>query len=409
VADETSSAAGSDERAAATLSRVLAGSTAMLLVLTRPLWTGAGLPKVPWFSWMPRFVEPIDALACAALPVALTAAAVGLRTRFALTAATAIALPLVAGDQHRLQAWMYQFLLLAFVLVMLEPRQALTAARLLTASIYVHSGLSKFDVSFHAGTGRQFVSVLLDPDQTPGALVTPLILSMPLGELLIGLAFLQPSTRRIGLVAATVMHAALVGLLGPWGLNHHGPVLLWNLYFVAQNLILFGQVRTLRTPHSEIAALRSAFRTPCSAIVWSVVCAAMVLPSVERWGLWDVWPSWGLYASHDERTYVYVTGPGVDELPQSMRAHLLTADEGWRRLDLAAWSLAVRGCPTYPSNRAMLGLADGLARRHPHLHWRVVLLGRAGWISGSRDREVLDGSEAIRARAAGFALNATGG
>ena len=142
-------------------------------------------------------------------------------------------------------------------------------------------------------------------------------------------------------------------------------------------------------------------------VAWVFALAAL-LPFGERWGTWDTWPSFAVYASHNERVEIYIHQDDAQALPASVRRHLLDAGGGpWLRLDLSGWSRRERGVPIYPQARVGVGVAEGLATRYRSLHpIRVVVLGRAGRFDGRRASETLVGRESLRRAAGRYRVNA---
>ncbi len=63
---------------------------------------------------------------------------------------------------------------------------------------------------------------------------------MPAFEMAVSLLLIFRKTRRIGLVGAVAIHAALLAILGPWGLDHSTIVLVWNGALILEDLLLFG-------------------------------------------------------------------------------------------------------------------------------------------------------------------------
>jgi hypothetical protein len=176
---------------------------------------------------------------------------------------------------------------------------------------------------------------------------------MPAAEILIGLGLIVRKTRRIALAGAIVQHLALLAILGPWGLKHSGNVLLWNAALIVENLLLFG--RELDKPIESARASRLGSATKLALAV------VLLMPLTERLGFWDVWPSFALYAGHVERIEVFIQEDELPGMPASLRA-CATGSGPWWRLDLTAWSRAIRGTPVNPQARACLGIAEGLAR-----------------------------------------------
>jgi hypothetical protein len=276
-------------------------------------------------------------------------------------------------------------------------------------SLYFYSGLSKLDASFCQELGNLFLTTALrptglDPAGWPATWRIAAILAMPVGELAVAAALLVPRTRRLGLAAALVLHAALLGILGPWGLDHSTIVLVWNAAMMAEVAILFGPKEPAPSPANTSSENAGWLGVLARLVFW----AGVVLPLGERWGWLDTWPSHALYASHAERTDVFVLDEQGDELAPELRAHFGPPGfDGWRRLDLTAWSRAVRGVPVYPQGRACNGLAEAIAARYRgRVLIKVVQWSRAELWTGRRARVECLGGEAIRRYGARFSVNA---
>ena len=154
------------ERTAAFLSRVLSLAALLLIATTWPLWTAqTEFPRIPFvgiFRGVPGWLERAAlGVACCALVLALVAGSSRRMGRWSLVAFAGAITFLALADQHRLQPWAYQFLLLALVLAVLPAGEGIAWARLLTASIYFYSALSKLDHTFLESAGGQIVAGLL--------------------------------------------------------------------------------------------------------------------------------------------------------------------------------------------------------------------------------------------------------
>ena len=151
---------------------------------------------------------------------------------------------LALADQHRLQPWAYQFLLLALVLAVLPVSEAIAWGRLLTASIYFYSALSKLDGTFLESGGGQIVAGLLTflhaADQLSELSQRVLAGTLAVGELLVAIGLCWRRSRRAAFLASLVMHVLLLAALGPWGAQNKPGVLLWNVFFIVQNVVIFG-------------------------------------------------------------------------------------------------------------------------------------------------------------------------
>ena len=398
---------------AARLRATVAVATFVMLALSWPLWTAPDetFPRVPFVRGAAWPDEPPAAAWLVYAILLTTVAAAALPARggtWALGASTLLLIALVLQDQHRFQPWVYQYVVLALVLIGLAPARALRYARWWFAGLYFYSGLSKLDVSFTRETGASFLAALAGPLGQHPALWSErvrdaAILAMPAAEMLVAVLLIDPQMRRAGLAGALLIHAALVAILGPWRLGHSTIVLLWNVAMMFEVWVLFGPAVA---PQGEpMAAERDPKAAPVVAILF---WAAFVAPLGERWGLLDAWPAHALYASHVERTAVFLYDDARGAYPETIRRHLAMTGEGpWQRLDLTGWSRAVRGTPVYPAGRACNGLAEALAARYggPHpvrvLHW-----SRADRWNGRRELVECVGLDAIRRQGDRYWLNA---
>jgi len=134
---------------------------------------------------------------------------------------------------------------------------------------------------------------------------------------------------------------------------------------------------------------------------------SMVLPATERFGVWDHWLSWALYAPHSSRVELYVAPTVVDQLPAELRARIdVDPAAVWVRVPIAKWSLDNLGSPIYPQARFELGVARYLAARiEPEFAIRAELLGTANRLNGQRSRAELLGRPEIERAADWFWLN----
>jgi hypothetical protein len=332
-----------------------------------------------WRLWIPH--QKIPAVPAAAvlskLPDALqwlllvstlaTAAIWGLRTNNSRVAATVFAgslASLLALDQLRWQPWAYQAWLFIVVIALAQPSQATRWLQWLAIGMYFHSGISKLDYEFGTTLGQQFLATLLgfgglQLESLSENARRPLALLFPMVELLLAGLLCSRRTARFGVIVAVFMHLATIAILGPWGLGHQSGVLIWNIWMAMQTPVLFWPIATSTAskPPPERKAPRGDY------IAAALVIAAIVLPFSTRWGWWDTWPSWGLYAPGAERSTVLVHELGLTRLPPQIQNHV-RGDETWRQLKLDQWVLSEFGAPLYPQNRVRLALALAMLDRH---------------------------------------------
>jgi len=277
----------------------------------------------------------------------------------------------VVFDQHRLQPWAYQFALAFLILTWLKPERALRMLRLFVISIYFYSAISKCDASFVQTLGRQLAEGLFSSVGISTRFWEPETLgwiaaAFPLGEMLVAAGLFFRRTRTPALVAAIGMHVSLMLAIGPWGLNHYQGVLIWNVYFIIQDLLLFMKNPALeRRPAasndtqavSGSLSPRRVFGSERVALLLGWL--AILAPALEPTGYFDHWPAWGLYASRHDRVLLLVDEDARSRLPASLQPFIDSPRplSRWCRVRVERWSLAELGAPLYPQARFQVGTA----------------------------------------------------
>ena len=339
-----------------------------LIAATWKLWTPqTEFPQVPLFGWagsLPRFV---DWLAFGVLLGSLATVVWKVDSRRSWLAFVISMSALIVLDQHRLQPWAWQLLLMAICWSSAYAGQVFNLPHmLLTISIYFWSAVSKFDAGFYASHGQTLVetlfqSVSLNAAGWPASVKWWLAFSLPLGELLVAVGLCWPRTRRAALIAATALHVGLILALGPLGLGHRPGVLLWNIAFIGHDWLLFGAQSSgaakVTRSVSEGVTSPTSF-TPSLTLRVTFIGFACVWPITARWGLCDHWLAWSVYSTRIERVGVTLTDEGVRRLPESAR-RLATDGELW----LDRWSLSALDVPVYPQLRFQFGVVEGLRKR----------------------------------------------
>lgn len=280
----------------------------------------------------------------------------------------------IAFDQHRLQPWAYQFAIGFLLLTCLKPPRAVRLFRLFVISIYFYSALSKCDASFIQTLGPQLVKGLftgigVSTEYWTERSLTLIAGSFPVAEFLIAVGLLIHCTRKWALWVAISMHACLILAVGPWGLNHHGGVLVWNIYFILQDLILFSGLLSLRhsgeaVPSQADFSLSFKHSTGREKGIMAIVWFVMLAPLLEPIGYFDHWPAWGLYASSHDRVTLLVDEEAKSQLPPALQPFVDPPRpfSPWCRVRVDRWSLAELGAPVYPQARFQLGVAIAISK-----------------------------------------------
>jgi hypothetical protein len=414
------------------------------------------LPNGPNFS-VPLFVYRC-VVCCALVVMCVGAVAAGLggfsqrlhRWSWCYAAGFLI---LVSCNTHCLQPWAYHWLALSGLFLLASPddlasqRRAKYWARNLTIGVYFWSALSKFDAQYNFTVGAEMLQQILkwlsnlthnqgvDTATTSQILIDSQSLSVsprwqqlgywpllfPCGELGIAALLCIRRTAHWGAWGALFMHLLLFFVLGPWGLGHKPGVLLWNAFFAIQGPLLFGG-RPARLSSMEItfpapptssptdSSTRSPKRKPVIAnLAIFVVMAMLFLPSIERWGWWDHWPAWGLYAPHSSRASLLIPADQLQRLPESLQRQFPRSppedSTTWLRVPMERWSLETLGVPIYPQARFQLGVAQAVAQRLDDPEdARLELFSVARRQDGERQKQTCYGLNAMSAAESQFWL-----
>ncbi|QDT33004.1 MauE/DoxX family redox-associated membrane protein [Thalassoglobus polymorphus] len=387
--------------------------TLLLLLVTHSLWmqlNSTASPQIPWFEFLCQFPQTIERGFLAALVLAaillIFSASESLTRRVIRVVYFVSFTGLVLLDQHRLQPWTLQLLLFSIVLSLAPRRDGLSCCRALVIILYAYSAISKIDLAFLDGQGQLLLDGLLKPfgvdnemwsRQTKRALAA----SFPVGELLVACLLVPQRTRGIGLVGATLMHLMILVALGPWGLNHENGVLIWNVYFLFQNFILF------RKP-SEAAESDPSPRKASSWIAIGVTGLFAILPSLENWGWYDHWPAWAVYSARPERVEVLVDESIVASLSPSLQSLCGRPAPLDVRVPIVLdrWSFQTRDCPIYPQARYRVALANALLRKQVDSQSITIEISSTpNRFTGKREKHVFHGWKEIDQLRKNYRLN----
>ena len=413
----------SDESAShASLVRLLSAGHLSLIVATFPLWRPQRLfPQVPLISIagrIPEFVEwGLLGILIASIGVMLFPARPQPRRIACLIMGLSTFL-LVLIDQHRLQPWAWQFIILSLVLATSDNATSRTSWQWLIISIYAWSAWSKMDQGFFISHGRflleglaKSIGLTQGTKFWPEWLLGSATISIPVFEMLVAFGLAWPATRRFAVILAAMMHVTLLLALGPFGHGHQPGVLFWNLFFLIQNGLLFRRGPTTEQPLSTTPST-SAIQIRNSLAHLAVV-AAMAWPSVESFGLCDHWPAWAVYAAKPERVTVYVDANEISQSLQSgdfdsLKTYLgpQTTMDDWQTFRIDRWSLETVHAPIYPQDRFQIGVAIGLTRMLSLHQIRVVVEGPANRWTGQRTIRAYTGRESLIALDGTFRCNA---
>ena len=183
----------------------------------------------------------------------------------------------------------------------------------------------------------------INPEIAAGQIGEILCHALNVGELAIGILLTMPKSRGYGISLAMLLHSTLLLALGPFGLQHHWGVLIWNLCFLCLIPVVF-------------AGPYAGLKTIGPVSNWRYFCATTLVwlfPLSGLFGIADNWPSWQLYSTRPESWTLQIRQQDLSKLPESLRPHVTppTPFDDLIYVKLDRWSLAETGSPMYPQSR----------------------------------------------------------
>ena len=400
-----------------TIDRWVAAGTIVLIWATWRLWLGdrTTVPMIPRLEILrgsPAVSDGFRIVTVVAWLVALLAALLIRRTARRRVAWAAVAIAsgtLMMADELMTQPWVYLTCIDAVLLATLGTHRrsgATTWMRWVTISLYAYSAAGKFDFQFAHTTGSELLSALTwgHSDAWATGTVAATTMVLPTFELGVAALFACGKPKWIPAVAATLLHGGLIATLGPWSLGHSMGVLVWNAVMIGRAWLL---IRSQSC--SASARIRNAYDAPttsCSkthpavrVIGIGVAVVVLVMPTTERWGVWDHWPSWSVYAPHTSRVVVRLPQPIAEQVAIDRPAWQFVRSTSGNdadaltmvRMDLSATVLNELAVPIYPQSDYQLSLLRRWAESEPRLATATVeTLGIADRWRGDRTRRRVD-------------------
>jgi hypothetical protein len=391
--------------------RIWAGFGIALFVATWKLWTPQQVfPQIPLFEFATTVPSIVDWVAFAGVLISLVLVLLTRKTDsntsswpFVLFVATLFML--FSLDQHRLQPWAWHWFVFALILSLVQIRDAIFWFRWIVISIYVYSAVSKFDYQFTHSVGLEMLHAItswvgIQIDDLPVGIASRVVSLFPATELLIGIGLMFRAMRVVFGWVAIMLHVGLMMILGPCGLGHQSPVLVWNAFFAVQAYWLF-----VRHGESGDSLAVIATKTP---VVSAFALMVIVFPATCSFGGCDHWLAWELYAPRSSRVTIQLPASSLSELPDPAASYAIEHPQlpGVVALDLARWSLQELNVPVYPQARFQFGVAQSIAEFDgSDRNLRIIVRGRSDRWTGDRSSHEVRGAMERSVYAARFWLN----
>lgn len=287
------------------LSTVIALSFLIEMVISWKLWVPINrtFPMVSTFKGLDFSLYVIgDSILTAAIFIVLLGIILQKLVKLCTIALLCCLSILILEDITRLQAWVYTQGILLLILSQNKKsrtKSILTGVLLLTALVYIWSGIQKMNLGFITQTFPWMLSTFGLDVQSGLYQSYPIIYYLfflaPLYELTLGVFLLFSRTRKIGFIMGILMHIFILVSLGPTG--HHWNIIIWpwNISLIVVLLLFYRLIEPIN--------LFKGLQYP--TINWIIILLFGAMPALNFIGYWGKPLSGSLYSGTDSTIYFY--------------------------------------------------------------------------------------------------------
>jgi len=328
-----------------TIVRICSIAWMLAKLLSLKLWfPGRLFPTLPFFESLPVLPQGLHFFLAAFSLVALAATFFFPSNRWIIFAVIATEFILCFFDQMRWQPWEYQYLLtfIFWLCCLKNKRGFLELLRFLIAVTYIFSGLHK--------CSEVFLSDIWDGIQlhlfgfSPRFITTNAVhysgLLIAVVEFSIGAGLLFAKNKKGFVYGCIIMHASILLLLGPIGLNFNSVVWPWNVAMPVLAYYLF-----YKNPATITVDFFKPYRNKF------VFFLLVILPTGNFFGLWNDYFSFNLYSGGVER--IFICADETTRIPQLKPYESISyCGRSSTTTDINKWVFSELNVPLYPSEAA---------------------------------------------------------
>ena len=286
------------------------------------------------------------------LPVLLVCALVELAVRpmspNGLIVAIATSVVLVAADVHRLQPWVYQYILTFFLAALCLGRRNFSfkpVFLLMLFGTYFWSGIHKVNPGFHASVLPYLVRPLLFAP-TPPAWLNEAGFAIPFVEATLAVGLLFSRFRPYAILGLLFMHLLILLVIGPLGHVANPVIWPWNVAMIA--VLLFVAIDAKET------GIKGTKRF--SRLALAVAGLFVVVPSLGLVGWWPSYLSMKLYSGNQTQVWIVMDSDQCQDLPPYLQKWILPGD-AICAIAVSSWAHAAINVPAFPEADTMIHAA----------------------------------------------------
>ncbi len=273
-------------------------------------------------------------------------------------------------DQNRWQPWEYLFatLLLVIYINRRNTNAMVGMIMFVVAALYFYSGVSKFHEGFLYSTWQPMFLKQLPELNTAvqHSALMHLGYSIPLVETLAAVGLLFPGTRKQAAVLLMLMHAILLLLVGPTGMNYNWIIWPWNMGMIVLLYVLTFKTQGFK-PETSVLVLKANMLI---VLLWGV------LPLTYYLDLWDAYPSAQLYSG---RIYHAAICVPAGKVPPGLQPYVTSENQfrtgnGTVAISLNNWAMAETNVPPYPEIRVYRKIKQRFDHQFPGTNASLIII-----------------------------------
>jgi hypothetical protein len=331
------------------------------LSMSSHLWIGPrSYPATPVSTLLP----PIDGLVahCLFFAIFVLSAAILIapKPQRYIAALLVIIVVFCLLDQTRWQPWVFQYSVLLATLALFSwkgddtfgQKRTLNIARLVIASTYVLSGLQKLNLNFIDVDFPWVVRPITELFPLTSNALHLFGIGVPFVQVAFGLGLLTRRFRGASLILAVSMHAFILAMFGPAGLDWNAVVWPWTAAMAVFDILLF-------SGNAEYS-WREIIWTKGQAHHAAAFALLVLLPLSSFFNLWDSYLSSALYSGNLTEAQIYTTDAGKNALPETISRYLVHTSPDTNVLNMQRWAIEDLNVTPYPETRVFRRIAKSV-------------------------------------------------
>lgn len=322
------------------------------ILLSFKLWHSDRLfPLIPAVDFLPNFSPTINYIILGSFLISLVLIFFSENKKW-IVLSLSILLILLLQDQMRWQPWVYTYILILIPFLFKNEENTATKKinylQIIFIGIYVWGGIHKLNPNF---TELIFRSVLVDLFNINNQSISDSFLqigySIPIIEILIGIALIFPQSRKIGVQIAIVSHLFIMLYIYSFGALSNSVVYPWNVAMILCVYMLFYNTK------NNIVIWRES-NLKYRILNYSILFVIGVLPILNFANSWDTYFSFSMYSAKPKNYYILIKDDEQTKLDTSVYQEYYKTIDGMSRgkiINMTLWSYKELNVPMNPEKR----------------------------------------------------------